>query len=384
MLHSHLLTTVRSSAAFAALCVLVACTGAPPVPNGALSSGRWAGHVQHDPAAPPVGVVFEVEGPPGALRIRLVSARLMGLPGADLEEVRLDGINLHFVWPRRDRWRCALRQQDGGVYEGHCSAPDDRRWGLRMVPPGRDDPPVGYAAWLLAHPGTAWRTHEAGGVRVHAPEGTDVDLAGVAAFAEEARSTHLALLGAESRQRLDVFLVADRAEMARLIGQSVGGFADVLGHAVVVAGLGRSRSVVSHELMHVLSFHAWGEVAEPGAWLVEGLATHAAGACRGHDLPELAARLAAEGLLLRPSDLVGRFYEQDDLVAYLQSAGLVGHLLGRYGRAAVHAAWTDGLPGLERATGEPFEGLHAGWLAALGAPPEGASPFAEVRALGCG
>jgi hypothetical protein len=375
---------VRNSAILTALFALAACAGTPPVPDGDMPSGRWTGHVQYDDAQPPVGILVEVrEG--SVPDLRLVASSLMGLPGGYLEEVTFEEDRLRFVWPRRERWSCALRRQATDAFEGVCTAPDGRAWPVRLRPPGYDEPPVGYAAWLLDHSRWAWTTSSHGRLRVYIPEGDEgaADIDALAVFAEEARTANQALLGVVDDRMLDLFLVADRAAMHSYVGRAVGGIADAMGSTTVVTGYGAARTVVVHELMHVQSHNAWGDVADSGAWLAEGLATYAAGSCEGHSFDQINAKLAAEGLLLPEVELVRRYFEFDDLVFYIQSAGLVGYLFRQYGREAVRVAWTEGVGGLERVTGVSFETLDADWRAGF-APPADDVSIEEIRLAGCG
>lgn len=371
----------------AVLLLLAACRpdadAAPATaPRDALPVGLRIGELAFDTAAPPVALHVELGDGPTA---RIVDPAFFGFRDTTVA-ARLDGDTLRFALVTGRAARdCALGPAPDEVLAGPCAGDGDP-WTLRLARPERGGVPLGLAGWLLRDGGPAWRTQAGNRVRVHVrAEVETVDLPRAAAFADSAVAANLAFLGESGYpRRLDLFLLEDRAEMARLAGVGTAGHADAFGSAALATGHGAGPTSVQHELMHVVSHNAWGGVAPPGDWLREGVATAAAGRCRGWTLAAVARRLQETDALLPLVDVVGRFRAQDDLVAYLQAGAIVEWLRARHGAAAVRALWQAGEPGLRAETGLGLIELDAEWRRGLADAPPSDARLEAIRGVGCG
>lgn len=193
-----------------------------------------------------------------------------------------------------------------------CSAPA----------PSSDDSPE--AQRILDDPRYEWITIETPNTRVHLPVGsfaaTNRDL--LAARAKEARSTVRNRLNEpDYPSTIDLFHVDSRADMERLVGIPVSGFAYFDDQVVVLVFNSNWRSFERHEMTHVVTLGTWPDPAGPA--VVEGLATYVDGFCGGYENGRVAHSMLDTETLLPFENLTGGFRQQDDLVAYLQAAATI-------------------------------------------------------------
>lgn len=377
----------RSPLLAALVVVLAACAdggGWAAEPGGRLAAGTWTGEVVAPGALFPIGVEIEVgEGDPPGILVRALD--YMGFSGDRARDVRIDSDSLSFAWqPQRALRRCVLRPAGQGKLAGACLAAGVDDWQLRMIPPG-EYAPVGLATQALER--GPWRSAASENARVHArPSVFDsIDVGSVLERVEAARSHSLELLGGAQNDRiLQVFLLADRTEMERVLGRTAGGFADPMSATVLLTGHGRDRTVLRHEVMHVLSPLVWGAPAAPSEWSREGLATRAGGSCQSQSLAAVARTMLDDGRLIPLRDVVENWYDHADLITYLEAGAFIEYLHERH-PGALRAAWSGGVPALERHTRTSLERLESGWRAALAntpAAPAGTWPAIEQH--GCG
>ncbi|HEX8696202.1 MAG TPA: hypothetical protein VF746_27540 [Longimicrobium sp.] len=236
-------------------------------------------------------------------------------------------------------------------------------------------------------PGFRWRRVDAPKLRVYVQPGSYAarHAAELAALAARARADAYRLLElGEDGRTLHVFYVEDRAQMGRLTGQAVrGGTAYPEERVAVVAASARRRPSARHEAMHAVSIGAWGR-SPAGDWVQEGVAVLAEGTCGPYDLETVAAFLVQSGRALPLDRLTGAFRAQDDLTAYLQAGGLLGHLRARHGTRAVRALWTGGPAALERAAGRPLADVERDWRREMAAAPPREVDWATLSEAGCG
>ena len=81
--------------------------------------------------------------------------------------------------------------------------------------------------------------------------------------------------------------------------------------------------------------------------------------------------------------LISSFYEQDDLIAYLQAGSVVEYLLERYGRDRFRVLWRSGA--IKEAYGSSVESIEWEWAAWLRSTPVELRPVstAGLRRIGC-
>jgi hypothetical protein len=116
-----------------------------------------------------------------------------------------------------------------------------------------------------------------------------------------------------------------------------------------------------HEIMHVLAMNLWGLPGLPYGWVSEGLAVLAQGECRGYDLHRLAGSMHERDLLVPIDTLINQFWEQDDVVAYVQAGSFIRYVYEAYGRDILRAVWQHGAAGLVEVIGQTVTELEAEW-----------------------
>lgn len=249
--------------------------------------------------------------------------------------------------------------------------------------------PAGLARLALQRSDFRWITRTAPGLRVHFLVGSYPALHqdSLVARVGVARDADLALLDQPAyRRTLDVFFVESRPQLRSLIGQRATGFADLDSAGVFLVTNPEWRAFERHEIMHILATAAWGRPAEPGAWIQEGLAQFADGACGGYTNDAVAAALIQRDGVIPLDTLVTRFRALNDLAAYLEAASLVGYMYHTYGLAAVRRLWKDGVGAVRSVMRRSLDDLEKDWRASL--PVGGELPPAErievIRKHGCG
>lgn len=193
----------------------------------------------------------------------------------------------------------------------------------------------------------------------------------------------------EGPPKITVYLFADAAQKAALMGAADTYIAKPWRHEIYVQAAGYPHGVVGHELMHVLagSFgrgpfriagSALGLLPNPG--LIEGAAV-AAAPPEGDLTPQQWARAMKDLGLLPPLDRLFNlgFLGQNASTAYTVSGAFVGWIHDRYGAAALRA-WYGGRS-LAEVTGVPFATLESTWRGELDALtlPDAARAQARAR-----
>ena len=241
----------------------------------------------------------------------------------------------------------------------------------------------GVARAALSAKGYDWRTHAAPGLHLHYLPGSRAAgrLPELAAKAEEALRHDLALLdGPPPRGTLELFLVDSRAQAAQLTGNGYMGQAvpgELTAFFVLLPG---REPAFRHEIMHALSLALWG-THRAGSWLSDGVATWAGGTCQGRPVDAIAAGFLERGELLPLTELAARFWEVDELHAYLSAGSAVGHVARTRGNAAVAALWRQA-PG-SHPLGAGGAALEAEWRAHLATLPAATVDTALLRLHGC-
>ena len=348
----------------AAIAAVVFALGACAVPDAASEAqsppeASWRGDVSY-PGLPAIGVRFVVDD----AHPRMIAAVYMGFDGGPLDGFRIDDAGASFRWSLNgDAYDCELRRQDDGTLHGPCTSAGEPTIGVRMVPPGVDAP-TGLARTMLEMSSVRWVRVDSGltNVWTAAESAGRVDREAVPAAAERARADNAAIFGeAASAIPVDVFFVGDRGVMERIVGRAVGGWTDPLAATVALIGFGENAVALRHELSHAIAFHAWGPPTEGAGWLREGLATWVAGECAGYALHDIARDMHERAELLPLRALIDEFNAQNDIVAYLQSASVVGYLLETRGVDALRRVWLGGEEALHRMDGSASE-LERDWL----------------------
>jgi hypothetical protein len=193
--------------------------------------------------------------------------------------------------------------------------------------------------------------------------------------------------------RASVFVTRSRTRFAGLVSPEAKGLTTRLPSGDDVIILVRNDSVrpyIRHEVMHLVSFRAWGAPGESRAWLAEGLATFADGKCQSTTILAKSRDLLAARPLLGVHDVVENFvpmWRTERAAAYVLAGSLVDYLWFSRGRDGVRRLWTgrDSVTDVGILPGTSGE-QTAGWrkhvaLAAAGAPALSKKAFQRA---GCG
>lgn len=260
------------------------------------------------------------------------------------------------------------------------------------------NPPEGLAQTALA--AFAWDALAAPGFTTYSRPGSYAHAHADELHARTGDALHhaLDLLGETTYPaHLRVFYVGSRDEMVPLTGGRYTGFADAPGHVVALVENETWRAFTRHEVMHAVSLLLWGHPGgaedaprdsvavrawRRGGWLREGIAAAAEDRCGPYTNRGVAATMEQEGALLPLALLMGAFYEQDDLAAYLQAGSLVGYLLDTYGRETFRTLWESN--SVEDAYGMSVAAVEAAWVAWLRATPSEARPERMGALRACG
>lgn len=251
----------------------------------------------------------------------------------------------------------------------------------------RSTPPHGgtVARAALSRDGYAWRTREGAGVHLHyLPDGHAAAHAPELTRAAETALAHDLALGGfpPLREPVELFLVDSREQAERLTGNGFMGQA-IPGEltAFFVADAGRAPAF-RHEIMHALSLKLWG-TQRTASWLSEGVASWAAGSCQGHGVDAVAAGFLRDGALPPLRELAARFWEIDELHAYVTAGSVVAFVARRGAHPAVQALWrAETAPGAHP-LGPGGDEMEAAWRRHLATIPPVRIDMARLRPEGC-
>jgi hypothetical protein len=248
--------------------------------------------------------------------------------------------------------------------------------------------PAGLAAAALANPSFTWIRRDAPGFRVYFLAGSyaaahqDSLLARLPPALGHARSiiTAPALDGP-----IDLFFIESRAHMSVLIGGSATGFAQPSTRTVLLVTNPEWRAFERHEIMHVVAGQTWGPPAADTAWLQEGLAQAADGACAGYSNTDVMLALTQRHGWIPLDVVLTKFREQPDVRAYLQAAAFVDYLLGQYGPRPLERLWRRGARPDSLVSGDTLATHERRWKGHL-TPRQDVEPsaLAAIESKGCG
>jgi hypothetical protein len=164
--------------------------------------------------------------------------------------------------------------------------------------------------------------------------------------------------------RLRLFFVGTRAEMKPLTGTTYGGLPFIEEGSVFFVADDSLPPALRHEMMHVISWRAWGPPASP--WLSEGVATLLAGGCGGYSIDEIVATLNREHKLVPLETLWNHFdiHEERGVIFYMEAASLFEFVDRTFGRARLRAFWPIGAyANIKQRLGVDLPTLEKRWLA---------------------
>jgi hypothetical protein len=152
------------------------------------------------------------------------------------------------------------------------------------------------------------------------------------------------------RQGISVVLFKDVDEMQAVTGiRAQGGVAYPSDHFALFPYHANRRPQFRHELFHVISNNVWGITYS--RLLNEGSAVYADNQCYVENpIYAINAWLMDQGKILPVRSLVEDFdgmARQNDVVAYMQSAGIFKYLFEEYGLEKMKRLWQDGFDAFE-------------------------------------
>ena len=131
------------------------------------------------------------------------------------------------------------------------------------------------------------------------------------------------------------------------------------------------RPQFKHEIFHIISLNAWGPSG--CRLLIEGSAVYADNECHiENPIPTINAYYLQSNQLQSLDNLVNHFDEiavQNDVMPYLQSAGVFKYLYEQYGLEKMKLLWTRGFGDFDTIYGFPVEKLEAEWIDFLKSVP---------------
>ncbi len=180
-----------------------------------------------------------------------------------------------------------------------------------------------------------------------------------------AYSKILSVLGISFYDKGIYLLAVDsKEEMKKLMGYKAKGGA-AQGHDLVFFVYNQNiRPQFKHEIFHLISFEIWGKTKY--RLLDEGGATYTDNFCF-YDNPmySINAYYLSKKKLFPIDSLVSNFDNQqkiDDVIAYIQSAGIFKYLYEKYGVGKMKLLWTGGFENFNTIYGFPIEQLETDWL----------------------
>ena len=162
----------------------------------------------------------------------------------------------------------------------------------------------------------------------------------------------------------DIFIVASRERMKKLIGDETNGVAYPDTKVVCFIFNERINASGSHELMHVMARNAWN--IKPKAWIGEGLAVYADDIWGNYQLHDLSKYFLQEKKLIPLEKLIENFGGYSDLATYPQAGSFVKYLYEQYGADKVRMLWSSGtVKDLKRVLGKDVPTLEKEWHSKL-------------------
>lgn len=208
--------------------------------------------------------------------------------------------------------------------------------------------PAATVQWFVDTPGPAWVSGRSRHFVVHLERPVRAGtVTRMLDSLEAAWTSAVDLLQANvaDEPRVQVFVTASRTRFAPVVDAQARGLTTRLPDGTDVTILVRNDSVrahTRHEVMHVVSFRAWGVPGASRAWLSEGLATFADGRCQGTTIVAVGRDLLASRPRFTAAELLAGFtplWRSERGAAYVLAGTFVGYLWAARGRDGVHRLW---------------------------------------------
>lgn len=141
---------------------------------------------------------------------------------------------------------------------------------------------------------------------------------------------------------------------------------------------------LTHELTHVLTYHAWGRPAEPSAWIMEGIATATSRRCGAYDLRAIGKMLLLANRLPSVRRLTQEFRTLPQGETYVSAGTFVDYLARQLGPGTPQRIWSSGADSLPAITGRDWHRLESEWREYLRRSPTIAPPSVRFTLAGRG
>ncbi len=345
-----------------------------------LKTGVWKGDVATSDGSP-FGAMFHITESESGVNIRLESQYITQL----FTNVVVTKDTLQFIWPLQTPRNCLLLRESDFEWKGDCLGEGTDPITLWMVYPGYNDVPTGVARTAYESD-IRWIQKEIGQLIVMVQDGGNAISHAEYLFEGAVAAFDNAFAELEETPPgipFWIIYVDSRADMQKIVGRPVGGWADGVARTAVNTVSTDGRSPDYHEVMHVAATVAWGVPSTPWAWINEGLATYASGDCAGAKIHPLSAALIDTGSAVSLNHLIYNFWEVDEISAYLQSASVVGYIRETYGVGAVRRIWQGGPEAISAAMGMEINQLESDWLRFVSEQPPATEALKTIRVEGC-
>jgi hypothetical protein len=142
-------------------------------------------------------------------------------------------------------------------------------------------------------------------------------------------------------------------------GRTYGGKVEPNNKIVYLRFTEKEIGPITHEIMHMVVVSAWNWPPKSSFWINEGLATFAANYCSGYNVEELYTYFLSQDMLFTMDSLTTNFYNNNDMIAYHQSAFIVQYLIKNYGIENLKKLWQVGFQDFDKIYGFSFSKLQS-------------------------
>lgn len=149
----------------------------------------------------------------------------------------------------------------------------------------------------------------------------------------------------------------------------------------------KRRPQFKHEIFHIISLTQWGNCTS--RLLIEGSAVYADNQCfYSNPIYTINSALLQSNQLFKLTDLIDRFDDkakENDVIAYLQSAGIFKYLYEKYGHEKMNLLWNQGFQSFQSIFKQPLAEFENEWLEYIkNTPIEKKADLTLVLEQGCG
>jgi hypothetical protein len=290
------------------------------------------------------------------------------------------------------RWHSLLQQSADNAI---CKVAEEKRIALRIRPERDYARPVFYpltsfAAQFIEQDSLPFLSLNHGNFRLYfsASSYAFENINKATAMLDDALQRALEITGESSYQRgIHALLFNSADELKALTGiRAQGGIAFPDDDLACFPFHQNRRPQIRHEIFHVISIRQWGRCNS--RLLIEGSAVYADHQCLvERPIESVNAWLMKEKKLFSLRELIFNFDQlarENDVIAYLQSAGIFMHLFQKYGREKMKQLWTRGFSDFDNIYGFSIDELEQEWLKTIANIPVPQIDGKKLLEEGCG